>query len=62
MEQKKTRLPSNLRSRINRLAHESGQHHAIEQRDRLMKEIEQMTAQGATFDALMAYLDKLTIE
>lgn len=52
-------MQKELRSRINRLAHELGQRHENKIRDRLMKELEAVAAAGATLPELNAALENL---
>lgn len=47
-----------LRTRINQLAHQSGQLHAIEVKARLIAELQALAAAGARFDQLSQHLDR----
>lgn len=53
------RVQGQLRSRINMLAHQSGQRYELRRRDELLREIEAQGRAGKASSELLEYLDSL---
>jgi hypothetical protein len=50
-------LPNDLRARVNRLAHVAAQKHEIDERARILAELQRMQTSGADLRQLHHYLD-----
>lgn len=57
MSSKTVILSSELRSRVNQIAHTAGQKHAIDMRAKLLQDLQRLAQVGATAQAMREHLD-----
>jgi hypothetical protein len=62
MQQPAIRITGPLKSRINRLAHARAQRFALDEQARLIAELQELAATGASHDDLHAHLDAIEQE